>query len=666
MATRYLDPVSGSDAADGTSFANRKKTLASAITGLTGGDTVRVIASTAITSLGQNATWTNDSSTVTLTSAVTANISDCESAWTASANVTATASTTTFRENTKSASLVIASGFTTGLVAYFATDTLNLSGYQQISLWIRTSTAQAAGVFQIKLCSDTAGATPVDTVDMPATAQNSWTPVNVDTAGALGSAIASVALYAVSDPGGMTVFLDNILACKAPSSADSLTLHSLISLNTDSDTPWHAIQSINGTSIKLGTGYYGVASAANINGAYEGHSGSPNLITTTTYKREPLLSTSSLTANVSGTSMDSPINIQGGWNRTDMSTQTDISWVRVSDSSLSICVSSSANYHYWNKIYACGGSAGVLASTADGVVVGEYGCAGTAYGLNSGTNCDYPIMTDGRYMTGVHEGISLTGTAQDGYDRHYKCKKIWGGGDNTTADGTGVTISATDMYGSMRFQIDEINNFDQGMGVDGPIQVHLYGTTFTNCNTYSISMNGSVFYTHNCSGIGTYQSGGRYYHTNFDQTATDHRIWWDDSGSSKIVTATDQRHTASDFSWKFSPQTAGLGTSAVGAINSYLPMWLSVAKIACPANEARTVKLWFRRTNTGLTMRLRVRGGQLPGIASDVTATMAAAADTWEELTVNFTPTSAGVVEVLAECWGGTTYNGWVDDLTVT
>ncbi len=73
----------------------------------------------------------------------------------------------------------------------------------------------------------------------------------------------------------------------------------------------------------------------------------------------------------------------------------------------------------------------------------------------------------------------------------------------------------------------------------------------------------------------------------------------------------------------------------------------------------------MRRTNTGLTFRLRVKGGQIAGVSSDVTSNMSAAADTWEQVSLSFTPTEAGVVEILAECWGGSTYTGYIDELSI-
>ncbi|WP_176519062.1 hypothetical protein, partial [Priestia megaterium] len=88
------------------------------------GDTIRIKASIDETLVG-TCSWTQNSPTVTLPGAVTATIDNCDVAWTASANVTASASTTTEKEGTGSASLVIASGFTTGKVAYRATGTLD-------------------------------------------------------------------------------------------------------------------------------------------------------------------------------------------------------------------------------------------------------------------------------------------------------------------------------------------------------------------------------------------------------------------------------------------------------------------------------------------------------------------------------------------------------------
>jgi hypothetical protein len=142
---------------------------------------------------------------------------------------------------------------------------------------------------------------------------------------------------------------------------------------------------------------------------------------------------------------------------------------------------------------------------------------------------------------------------------------------------------------------------------------------------------------------------------NHDQIIGDHKIY---AEGGLISSATDQTKTASGVSWKLQPLST--------ARESRKPLTLSLAKVACAANSLVTIKAWMRRDNTGLTMRLVCKGGQIAGVTSDVVSAMTAAADTWEEETITFTPTEVGVVEITAEAWGGTTYSGWVDDMTIS
>src|SRR3990167_2599676 len=280
---------------------------------------IRIAKSSDPTSLGMTAAWTNLSKTVTLNSALTATVELCETAWTASTNVTATASTIC-KEGTKSASLAIASGFTSGLATYKTITTIDLSGYKQVSFSIRANAAVAASVLQLKLCSDTAGATPVDTINIPAVpGTGRWQVVTVDLGTALGSAIQSVALYAASDPGTVTVLLDDIIACKDSANADSLTLSSLISKTSAAQggtEGWQGIQSIVGTVILLDNGTATVVSSG------RGYSGTTE--TVTTYKREtiktvPDTGTNSVQEIQDSGSSGNLIEFQGGY---DVTTNT--------------------------------------------------------------------------------------------------------------------------------------------------------------------------------------------------------------------------------------------------------------------------------------------------------------------------------------------------------
>jgi hypothetical protein len=156
---------------------------------------------------------------------------------------------------------------------------------------------------------------------------------------------------------------------------------------------------------------------------------------------------------------------------------------------------------------------------------------------------------------------------------------------------------------------------------------------------------------------------GRVSFHNYNGTAGDHRTYLIGGGSGaglgSILSETSVRHTASGLAWKISPVTATY-------ITSLYPLVMPLAKIAVAASALVTVKVWMRRTNTGLTGTLKCRGGQIGGVSADVTDTIGAAIDTWEEQTITFTPNEAGVVEITVEAYGGSTYSLYVDDLTVT
>jgi hypothetical protein len=142
----------------------------------------------------------------------------------------------------------------------------------------------------------------------------------------------------------------------------------------------------------------------------------------------------------------------------------------------------------------------------------------------------------------------------------------------------------------------------------------------------------------------------------FNSVVGDTRIY--KAGAGVIYRETTVRHTASGCAWKISPINANL--------TAQVPLHLGIAKVACASGQLVTVSVWMRRTNTGLTMSLACRGGQISGVSSNVVSSMTAAADTWERVSISFTPSEAGVVEIEAWAYGGTTYSGYVDDMSVT
>lgn len=138
------------------------------------------------------ATWTSLSKTVTLAEAQIQNIDMCESVWTANAggdavgagSVTATGVATTAKEGSFCMKILLDAAVQANIMqAYFATGALNLSTKQQISFWIQNSGAIVDNNWLIALCSDVAGAVPVDMFQIPAiTPVSTWLPLTLSRA----------------------------------------------------------------------------------------------------------------------------------------------------------------------------------------------------------------------------------------------------------------------------------------------------------------------------------------------------------------------------------------------------------------------------------------------------------------------------------------------------
>lgn len=602
---------------------------------------------------------------VMLTTPVTENIACTgpgRSVWTASPEVLTSFNSAT-KEHSASDSISIQSTFTTGLAAYWTLPSaLNLSGYQQVSFWIQqvSGTIGAANAIELRLCSDSAGLTVVNTIGIPGLAATGrWVPVTVDLGVALGSNIQSIALYVNTNNGAQLFYLSNIIACKASSAPDSLTLTSLIGKNTAGETFW-GIQSINGTRVMLdsssGTG-------APTNTSLRGYYGTSE--TAVVYKREtikkgPFALSSSIAEFIqeSGTET-SQITYSGGWDRSTMSTQSLETWIDGLN----------------------GNGYGFSISSKSWVIVEKMAFARfhLSIDLTSATNCTLNVIASNNFGS-----TSTTGSIRLTSNSHFNTVNM---GSCVASTGTGVTFAGHDnqlnisgIIASHSDQAVYLDSTSQTSRIKGSSPMALIAN-----NVAGFDMNGAIVFVKDIAFVGnTYDidlinsdghraffdnvilgstveinhaTNNNYFvqSQNHDQTANNHLI---SGGGARITSATDQRHTESGISWK-------IQVTSGSRISSW-PVVLSLAKVAVSSNSLVTVKAWMRRTNVGLTMRLVCKGGQIDGVANDVVSSMTAAADTWEELTITFTPTEIGVVEITAEAWGGTTYSGWVDDMSIS
>jgi len=623
-----------------------------------------------------------NNSRVMLASAVTKSIQDCgfqSGAWTASANVTATITTSDFKEGYGASSIAIAAGFTTGLAAYKALGAItDFSAYKQISFWIKqtSGTIGASGATTLSLCSDAIGAVAVNTVNVPnLAALNQWVPVTVDTGGALSAVIQSVAFNVVTDNGAQTFLIDNITACKDSTSADSLSLTSLIGKNTGTET-WCGIQSINGTRVMLDQ----TTNTLPTTTTYRGYSGTTG--TVTAYKRETIKTAiaagatdtiSSLTD--SGTS-GSLIAFEGGWDRTAMTTQNLETWMDGSNGNGVGIVAANRSYVSinklsgvrYNRVFAPTGSSQFSFDnmhanncTAPGMQIsGAYGLTiGTIYSASYNGNTGVSLIGSDAFVTAAHiyaaNGNGVTGL---GFGQS-TCDNI-SFSDVTARNNVTTNFTLTGVTNSVFSSVVSKECAATGINFANSQNVRFYNLTSSG-NASGCTANGGTNYLINASiaestevslttGVNSIISSQDH-----DVTVGNHQIF-NDGGL--ISSDTTTRHTASGICWKMAPTSA--------TRTSIYPLVLPIAKVACTASTLVTVKAWMRRSNTGLTMRLVCKGGQIGGVASDVVASMTAAANTYEELTITFTPSADGVVEITAEAYGGTTYNGFVDDMTIS
>jgi len=688
MTTYYVDLEGGAGTADGSSFANRKGSF----TGFTlaAGDEVRFKGTPTATPLSQNATFTDGSITVTLTSAVTQNIY-LDGAWTtASANVVCTTSTTR-KEGSNSSSIAIAAAFTTGLAAYYATGTLDLSGYQQISFWIQPNAAVAANVLRIDLCSDVAGATPVNSFTIPVNLlSGAWAPITINAGSNLGSSIKSVALNCLSDPGTVTILIDDIIACKATSSADSLTLTSVIGKNGSgtggnniTDYSWWNIKSINGTTIVLDQN---VASAQ---GSGRGYSGTTE--TCAIYKKEPFVqSTIPATTNTvvynlnvtTGAVTGAAITLSGGWDRTNMSTRNSgddtlidclgsgIPWGLTSASIRNIIykgfscvrfgnlghgqVGASNAYFNIEGCHIIGGATGIGQQTnaIDTLRVGTiepvFIVSNTQSGItSSGSGSANPNMVLGnvRALSNTTNGIQCHTNTNQYPNTTVECSN--NGGVGLYAGNARLSSVVAKKNGAQGVSIsaDEILNLVTANNTTAALIQS--GTNNAPCYLYNASISEATkvtFTNYRNSRVNSFYEGG-VSGTNIART---------DGGTIQDDSTTFE--APSNHGRKFSP------TSTIRTADYPLDECLTGrGAIIVEAGKTLTFLARVRRDNTGITTLIKIRANETPGLTSDITATAAASANTWETLTITYTNSTAiyQAIRVYFECYGGTTNNTW-------
>ena len=130
-------------------------------------------------------------------------------------DITVTVDTKDKKQGSQSNKFVIAAGATGGELATDSITSKDISGYDYIEFWVKSTVATSAGNLKLHLDDTASCATPVESIDIPALTADTWTFVRdkIDNP-ELCSAIISVGLEYDADIGACTVWLDDISAVK--------------------------------------------------------------------------------------------------------------------------------------------------------------------------------------------------------------------------------------------------------------------------------------------------------------------------------------------------------------------------------------------------------------------------------------------------------------------
>ena len=117
------------------------------------------------------------------------------------------------KQGTQSLKMVIAAGASAG---DFVTDSItskNISGYDTIEMWVKSTVATSAGNLKLLLDDTASCASPLETLSIPALSADTWTFVRMSLSNPeTDTAIISVGLEYDSDIGACTVWIDDIVA----------------------------------------------------------------------------------------------------------------------------------------------------------------------------------------------------------------------------------------------------------------------------------------------------------------------------------------------------------------------------------------------------------------------------------------------------------------------
>lgn len=517
-----------------------------------------------------------------------------------------------------------------GKLVYAETDNtaLDLSAYTQISFWAKSNTTIAAGLFNLDLCSDKTGQVTVNSVAIPAmVASAPWAPFCIDTSSALGSSIQSIAITKVSGTGTPSIWMDHIIACKAPASADSLSLASVITKNSDASgggsEGYYCIKSIEGEGRVVVIDQV-PASTVDVSYGYWG-----DTTNCPTYKRECFFETvptavgnNVLTLNEAGTTL-ARNKMEGGWGLDGTRSGCTLydgrtGWGR-----------NAFTVNYWDisRInllrYETGlqfGGGGNFNSFTECNSVNH--CAATSLNLYNGATVQVNNANNGGNGIAYNRCSNINATVL----------KI----NNNSSSG----IAIYEAFGNT-LNLGEVYNTPIGITIDSNTNDVINNCTTTSCTTV---------------GLQVLKGQPRLYNCNFDSSSIAANLGFqiysqkDGGVANKHVLRCDGGEVTRQDATSLTGTSWDFGIRST-RIQQY-PLRLPVLRMAVTApNKQITIQASMMKNHaTNIGGQILVKGYQIGGVTTDQSAVLADNTN-WQTLTLNFTPTEIGCFELESQGW---------------
>ena len=564
---------------------------------------------------------------------------------------------------------------------YQLPSTLDLSSYQQISFKCGfrslASDDPVNNRISLKLCSDNNGDVVVHSI--PVERSGGRSPYNFEVTKDFGTNLSnninSVAIHVDANVvDDYMIHVEQIMACQASSSPTALTHHSVISKSNDNvnAVEHYTVADVTGNFVFFGDVDYSDQITTGGRFLYSGTSE-----TVTTYHRTALSLNAAVQFafytywfyfNRDNNVSTNGLTISGGWNETDMSTQTGhtvvdgnqgddgvilfatqyTNFVNISKVSTSRAMTHTQNYG--------GGSARIEKVTAYGDQYGHFELNSDV--ANSVKDC-FIINSDGgwqgqRDRNTTYDNCTLISAP---YQSPY-ASSIYNKGalfknctmrDNNNSNQP--SYAAKNNYLNCTF--DDINSNIQRFSntqTQGGGQSTVKDCTFTNYVGNFVTSSGASSMEQNDLSYCAFH--------NYNGTANDHRIYFNNA---TMFSESTVRYVNSGLAWKLSTLTTDY--------NSTKPFSRIFIESFVASSTQVTASIWARRTNTGMTVQLGALVADNDfdiGLTSDVITSMTAAADTWEQISISFTPPKAGKCKIRVLVYGGSTYSAYVDAPTIT